>query len=171
MPYLDTPEWKEVVRGKNLIFDTDAIISILAFNGIKILDEANSLGCTFSYVSPTTLELMSTDSGAEKLRRADLLKKYSFAELPLTPTEIKNALRIQRSIPINIKGKPSPVDYYIGGALLKYVQNGNTYLLTSNVKDYPQPIYTRESFIPLINQTDFKAISVISIDTAKLVEE
>lgn len=169
MPYLDTPAWKDVVRNKNLIFDTDAIISILAFAGEVILDEAIDLGCTFAYVSPTVLELMATDSGKEQLRRADLLQKYSFAEIPLTSTEITNALRIQRSIPINIKGKPSPVDYYIGGALLKYVQNGNTYLLSSNVKDYPQPIYTRESFIPLINQTDFKAISIISLDTTKLV--
>ncbi len=88
----------------------------------------------------------------------------------MTITEIKNASRIQKSMPIGIKGKPSASDYYIGGALTRYARS-NAYLLTSNLKDFPMPIFTREAFIPLVNQTDFKAICVVGLDSSKLVEE
>lgn len=170
MTYINYPKWQEVVGGKNLIFDTDVFISLLSFRAEDLFDELKELGVTFTYINPVYLELMNTDTPQEKLKRNTLLVNYEFIELPLTHEEIKNASIIQKSMPIGLKGKPSPSDYYLGGFLARY-NNGNTYLLTSNVKDFPQPVYTRESFIPITNQTDFKAICVVGIDTSKLIAE
>lgn len=73
-------------------------------------------------------------------------------------------------MPIGIKGKPSATDFYMGGALAHYAHS-NACLLTSNIKDFPLPLFTREAFIPLINQTDFKALCVLGLDKTQLVNE
>jgi hypothetical protein len=170
MSYKDFPKWQGVVSGKNLIFDTDVIVSVIAFEAGELMDELKKLRVTFNYINPVLLELMNTENGADKLKRNKLLTDYNFLELPMTATEIAHANRIQASFPLGIKGRPSPTDYYLGGFLARY-DNGNTLLLTSNVKDFPLPIFTREAFIPLINATDFKAISIIGLDSAQLIEE
>ena len=169
MPQVDFPDWRDLLAGKHLLFDTDAIVSLIAFKAASVLDTLRSLDCSFHYINPVLLELMSTNSSSERLSRLALLARHNFTELPLTATELKNARRIQDSMPIGIKGSPSAADFYIGGAMLHY-SHGNTFLLTSNIKDFPMPLFPRESFIPLINQTDFKAISVLSIDDTKLVQ-
>jgi len=168
MPYTNFPEWQSVVQGKWLIFDTDAIISILQFDSLDLLDLLKTLDTTFTYINPVLLELMNTDSSREKLRRASALSDYGFTELPLNAQEIRNADRIQKSWPLGIKGNPSATDYYLGGVLARY-NSGIAFLLTSNVKDFPQPIFTREAFIPLVNKTDFKGICVVGIDESKLI--
>ena len=170
MPYKDFPEWRTVLKDKHLIFDPDAIISLIMFQAEDILKTLKSLGTTFHYINPVLLELMSTESSTEKLLRNTVLAEYGFEELPITPVELKNATRIQKSLPLGIKGKPSATDYYLGGILAKYAHS-NAYLLTSNVKDFPTPVFTREAFIPLVNQTDFKAICVVGLDSTKLIEE
>lgn len=166
MPYQDFPDWQEVVKDKHLIFDTDAIISLIAFEAEEVFGKLKKLGATLNFVNPVLLELMSTESSKEKLKRNSVLSYYGFNELPLTITELKNASRIQQSLPLGIKGNPSAADFYIGGALVHY---SHAYLLTSNIKDFPMPIFTRKAFIPLINKTDFKAICIVGLDSSKLV--
>lgn len=169
MSYCDYPRWQDVVKDKHLIVDSDVFISLFSFRAEDVFDELKRLGVTLAYIHPVYLELMNTDTAQEKLRRNALLSDYEFIELPLTVEEIKNAGLIQKSLPIGLKGRPSPTDYYLGVFLARY-NNGSTYLLTSNVKDFPQPIFTRETFVPITNQTDFKAIWVVGIDSTKLIQ-
>lgn len=167
MSYTEFPKWQDVVKGRHLIFDTDAIVSLLAFDAGDIFEELKKLGVTFNYTNSVLLELMATDSSKEKLARSDILNNYNFTELAMTVTEIENARRIQKSWPIGVKGKPSVADLYIGGALAHY---SHALLLTSNIKDFPMPIYVRKGFILLINQTDFKAICILEIDMNQVVD-
>lgn len=169
MPFQSFPNWQDVVRGKWLIFDTDALISIIQFDAMDLFEELRSLGITFTYINPVLLELMNTERSKDKLKRASVLSDYGFTELPVNVAEMKNANRIQKSWPIGVKGNPSSTDYYLGGVLARY-SNESAYILTSNVKDFPQPIFTRKAFIPLVNQTDFKGICIVGIDGSKLVE-
>jgi len=170
MPYIEFSDWKTVVRGKHLIFDSDAIISLMLFNAEDVLSTLKTLNVTFNYTHAVLLELMATNSLKVKLKRTTLLDKFEFTLLPMTPGELKLAGTIQNSIPLGYKGNPSVADYYLGATLARY-NVGNTFLLTSNIKDFPFPIFVREGFIPLINDTAFKAISILSINNSKLVKD
>lgn len=170
MVYVDFPDWKKVVRGKHLIFDSDAIISILSYKAENLLEMLKNLGVTFNYTHPVLLELMATGSESEKLKRTSILNKYNFTLMPMTATELEQAVVIQNSKPLGYKGNPSVADYYLGATLAR-LTGGNTFLLTSNIKDFPMPIFIREAFIPLLNTTDFKAISILSLDRSQLLDD
>lgn len=168
MPYRASSDWEKVVKEKWLIFDADALISIIAFGAEDLLDKLLKLDAKFAYIHPVLLELMNTDNAKEKLKRTSILGRCNFTQLPITAAETKHATTIQESLPINIKSKPSSTDFYLGGVLAKYTQS-NAFLLTSNTKDFPLPIFPREAFIPLFNDTDVKFISIISLDHTQLV--
>lgn len=169
MPHQTFPDWQGIVKDKWLLFDADALISLIAFDSLDLLTTLKRLGATFTYINPVLLELMNTSNPREKLLRSRLLSTYGFTQLPITNQEMANADRLQRSWPIGVKGSPSSTDYYLGGTLVRYFHGGRTYLLTSNLRDFPRPLYTRESFIPLTNQTDFKAICIIGVDESHLI--
>jgi len=170
MPYLATPDWKQVVRAKWLIFDTDAIISIIEFKAEDLFNSLKRLGCTFVYIHPVLLELMNTDTVQKRLQRGALLSEHEFTQLNITQTERNLSNRIQKSLPLGVKSKPSSTDFYLGGTLAKYGQSQNAVLLTSNTKDFPMPIFPRLSFINLQNTTEVKAISVLGVDMSKVLE-
>lgn len=168
MPYpTEVQSWKTVVPDKWLIFDSDAIISILAFGQIHIFDELKELGVSFVYIHPCLLELMNTNQSEEKLRRTKLLVDYDFLELPLTQNEVKLASRIQRSLPL--KCQPSPTDLYLGGFLARH-NGGDRLLLTANIKDFPLPIYTRKGHILLQSDTNLKTLSILCTDNSMLID-
>jgi len=167
MPYpTESQGWRSVLGDKWLILDSDAVISILSNNQLYVFDEIKEAGVNLLYIHPVLLELMNTNSATDKLRRTKLLVDYDFTELPLTATEIRLAARIQKSLPL--KCQPSPTDLYLGGTLARH-NNGNTFLLTANIRDFPMPIYSREGHV--IIQTDFnlKTLTILSIDHSMLI--
>src|SRR5258708_14915022 len=167
MPYLATPDWKEVVRAKWLIFDADAIISIIEFKAQDLFTSLKKLGCTFVYIHPVLLELMNTDTAQKRLQRGALLNEHEFTQLNITQTERDLSDRIQKSLPLGVKSKPSATDFYLAGTLTKYGQSQNAILLTSNTKDFPMPIFPRLGFVNLQNTTDVKAVSILGVDMSK----
>lgn len=170
MPYIKTPDWDVVVKNKWLIFDADAVISIIEFKAENIFSLLKKLGSKFVYIHPVLLELMNTDRSTKKLQRSTLLAENEFLELPLRDEEMSLANRIQKSLPLGVKSKPSPTDFYLGATLAKYSKNERAFLLTSNVKDFPAPIFNRRAFLSLQNSTDVKTISILSIDMSKLLD-
>lgn len=168
MPFLETPDWKGVVRNKHILFDADPVISVLEFNATNLLDELKNLGCTFIFIHPVLLELMNTDTPRKRLERSALLAKYEFVQIPITQAEIRLADRIQKSLPL--KTKPSSTDYYLGGVLARYTDSSSALLLTSNAKDFPLPVYPRKAFINLQNDTDVKAVSILAVDMRKVLQ-
>ena len=158
--------WKALVPDKWVIFDADAIISILAFEQQFILDELKELGAKFVHNNPVMLELMNTDNPKEKLRRSKVIVDYDFVELPLHNEEIALASKIQESLPL--KCQPSPTDLYLGGSLAKHRRN--SLLLTANIKDFPAPLYIRKGHILLQNDHRLKVLSLLSTDNTKLVD-
>lgn len=120
MPVLELPGWRGVVKSKCLIFDADALISIIEFKATKILENLKDLGVTFAYINPVMLELMNADKETKRLDRVSLLRQYDFVQLPMREQEIQMAQSIQSMLPIGIKGRPSPTDYYLGGVLARY---------------------------------------------------
>lgn len=115
MPYYDTPDWKEVVKDKWLIFDADAIISFIEFNAFTLFKILKYLNCKFVYIHPVLLELMNTDTSQKRLQRAALLIEQEFTQFPINSNETSLSDRIQKSLPLKIKSKPSATDFYLAG--------------------------------------------------------
>lgn len=170
MPYQETPDWQEVVRGKWLIFDADAIISLIEFKATDLFAILTELDCKFVYIHPVFLELMNTDTPQKKLQRSVLLAENGFTQTPITRNEMDLSDRIQKSLPLRIKSKPSATDFYLAGSLAKYAASQNAVLLTSNTKDFPMPIFPRLGFINLQNDTDVKAVSILGVDMTQVLE-
>lgn len=167
MPYdTEAISWKNIVSEKWVIFDADAIISILSFGQEYIFDELKALGVSFVYIHPVLLELMNTNSATEKLRRSKLLIDYDFVELPITINEVKLSNQIQKSMPL--KSTPSPTDLYLGGTVARH-NDEDRFLLTANIKDFPLPIYTRKGYVLLQNETSVKLLSLLCVDKKRLI--
>lgn len=93
--------WKEILKGKWVIFDADAVISITSFSQIDILNEMQKVVSGFAIIHPIQLELMNTNSPKMRLERSKLLVDFDFIELPFGTKELEGAGRIQRSMPIS----------------------------------------------------------------------
>lgn len=169
MPAIDTTDWRRVVQNKHLIFDTDAIITLLAFQAEDIFNRLKDLNVTFNYIHPVVLELMATGSQAEKSKRTSVLLDYDFTMLPIAAKEQSLAVQIQSARPLNYKGNPSVADYYLAAALAKYAHT-DSLLLTSNVKDFPLPLFPRKAVIPLTNMSDLKTVAILGFDQSKLTD-
>lgn len=163
----EVTSWKAIVPNKQIIFDADAIISILSFGQEYIFDDLKNLGANFAYSHPVLLELMNTNSPSEKLRRSKLLNDHGFLELPLGQTERNLASQIQKSLPL--KSTPSPTDLYLGSIVAAGHNNEDRFLLTANLKDFPLPIYTRKGCMLLQNETNVKVLSFLCVDKSQLV--
>ena len=59
MPYQNFPEWQSVVKGKHLIFDTDAIISLIAFGAEEVFKKLQTLGATICIVGLDSSKLIA----------------------------------------------------------------------------------------------------------------
>jgi len=160
-------DWKSFINGQWIIFDSDAVISILEFGQENIFDELHEKLAGFVYINPVLLELMNTNDPKRKLQRSKVLVDYDFIELSLTDTEIRLAAQIQKSLPLSCQ--PSPTDLYLGGTLARHHEE-NRLLMTANIKDFPLPIYTRKGHILLQNEKSIKTLSLLCLDKSKLVE-
>lgn len=158
--------WKSIVKDKWLLVDSDAIISIIAFNQEYIFDELKALNVSLLYIHPVLLELMNTNSPATKLQRSKLLVDYDFTELSIKDTEMKSSAQIQRSLPLTCQ--PSPTDLYLGSIIAKHNEKDRL-LLTANIRDFPLPLYTREGHIILQSDTNIKTLTILCLDASKLV--
>ncbi|HEY5442023.1 MAG TPA: hypothetical protein VIJ68_00620 [Candidatus Saccharimonadales bacterium] len=159
-----------MVRDKWLIFDADAIITIIEFRAQDLFVALKELNCNFTYIHPVLLELMNTDTAQKRLQRGTLLSEHEFTQLTITQAERDLSDRIQKSLPLGVKSKPSATDFYLAGTLAKYGQSQNAVLLTSNTKDFPLPIFPRLGFINLQNTTDVKAVSILGVDMSKVLD-
>jgi len=162
-PYIvENPAWKTIVKDKHLLFDTDAVISILSFDAVALLNDLKKQGCTFTYIHPVYLELMRTNSPKEKLQRTRLLNDYGFSMLPLTVNEVDKAKQVQDSMPVNVA--PSPTDLYLAGTLARFSSHEGMLLLTSNLSDFPHPLFTRKIYLQLQNTRNVKVVSFLKFE-------
>lgn len=159
--------WKDVASNKWILFDTDAIISILAFNSTVILENMKSKKVKFLYIHPVYLELMNTNRATEKLTRSKLLLDYYFVNVSLNSKHFDLADVIQKSMPL--KSTPSPADLYLGSVIAKFESN-NALLLTANIKDFPMPLFKRLGHVLLQNDTNIKLSTLLSVDKKYLID-
>lgn len=162
------PDWADIVSGKFLLFDSDAIISLIEYEAKDLFLELEKLGVEFCIIHPVYVELLKTDNPAKRVERQQLLDQYKFTVLPLTKGEMDKARDIQEYLLLSKSYTASPTDLYLGGRLATFTKQASIYLLTSNLSDFPSTLYKRETGIVLQNNKSTKIISILSINREEL---
>lgn len=156
--------WKSVVEGKWVIFDTDAIASIMVFDRLDLMDELKGVASGFAVIHPVQLELFRTNSSKERIARMKLLNDYDFVEIPLNSRELRAAMDIQKSLPVT--SQPSAVDLYLGATLINH--HNDRLVLTANIKDFPMPMYPRVGHMLLQDDRKTKLFTFLSLDREQI---
>lgn len=163
-PYLDNlPNWKDILPYKHLLFDTDAIISIIEFKAESLCKELKKQNVEFCIIHPVYIEIIRTENTAKRIERQEFINTQHFTTLPLTKAEMEKGIEILTYLLANKTYTASPTDLYLGGRLATY-SGKNIFLLTSNLRDFPHPLYTRETGIILQSQNGMKILSVLSLN-------
>ena len=166
-PFLtELPKWKDVVRRKHILFDTDAIVSILSFKAEDVFVDLKNVEVVNCFIHPVYVELFSTKRSIERASRLLILNNYKFRYLPLTKREFDNARRIQLWL-TSRERFPAPTDLYLGGTLASFKPK-SIFLLTGNISDFQHPLFKREAGIVLQSNKQSRILSFLSIDHSEL---
>lgn len=167
-PYLDNLEpWDKVVKNKHILFDTDAIISILEYNAISLCDKFKGLDVIFCLIHPVYVELLKTENAGKRIDRQTFLNDYKFIYLPLTIKEMDKAKDIQQYLLTSKSFTASPTDVYLGGRL-GTLSSGSIYLFTANLTDFPHPLFIRKAGIVLQSNKSCKILHLLQLDNKEL---
>lgn len=167
-PYLKkVSDWKTLIKDKHILFDTDAIVSIMKFEAEDILDDFKSQKAVCCYIDPVYIELMNTNSVQLRIKRQELLHTHSFNALPIRLINFDAVQDIQGWLStFNIF--PAPTDLYLAGILDHFVNSGSVILLTSNLSDFPYPLFKRKGYITLQANKNSKILSLLNFDKSLL---
>ena len=157
-------DWKKIVRGKWILLDTNAIINIIKYGADSFLETIKDLEVTLFTLQPIILELNRTNDRTDRMKRNNFLDNVE--KLGLDQTLIKESEGIQKSMWLD-DYYPEPEDLYLASAIKKY-SNGKTFLATSNLDDFREPLFERKGYILLKNE---KSVCVISLLTFKEKEK
>ena len=164
--YLDSPTGcKTILANKHVLFDANVLISLMDAYSTDFLDFLQSINVTFTTIHPVLVELQRSNSSVKRAQRQSMISKYGFTILPLTKPELDNSRKVQ----VWLSGKecfPEPTDLYLAGTLSRYQKN--VYLATSNLSDFPYPLFTRECFTIVQNNKHANLISFLKIDNSQL---
>lgn len=166
-PFLsELPQWQGLIKGRHVIFDTNAIVAILKYKAEDILEQFSMLEITPCIIHPVFIELINTNNVIERTSRQAMLDKYNFFKLPLLEGDLKNASRIQIWLAAN-DCYPGPTDIYLGAKLASFAHD-NIVLLSGNISDFPFPLFTRSAVVLLQNNKHTQALHFLSIDHDEL---
>jgi len=151
-------DWKKIVKGKWILLDANAIINIIKYGSDSFLDIIKDLGVTLFTLQPIILELNRTNDRAERMKRNIFLDNVE--KLSLDKILIEESEGIQKTMWLD-DYYPEPEDLYLASAIKKY-SNGKTFLATSNLDDFREPLFDKKGYILLKNE---KSVCVISLLT------
>ena len=167
-PFLNNlPAWESSVKNKHILFDADAVISILEYGAVELCEVFTKLNVTFCIIHPVYVELLKTDNPNKRLDRQDFLNQFKFQFLPLTAKEMDKAKDIQAYLLFSKSYTASPTDLYLGGRL-STLDSKNIYLFTSNLSDFPMPLYKRDAGIILQSAKSSKILHLLSMNHEEL---
>ncbi len=155
-PYLySLPDIESLLKTSYVIVDSSAIIDAVKSNAQELFGEMRNFGAELCYIDEVLLEIYRTNNSTERTKIQTCLAQYSFQPIPhIERNARKAALDLQKEL-YKYRCFPSPTDIVLG-ACLNVVNLGlKTFILTSNISDFPFPIFSRSGYI--IVQTDNSA--------------
>lgn len=165
--YIDGNSWKDLIKSKKVIFDSDALITILdkqANDLIKIFEELKVLKCI---IEPVKIELNATNNKLMQVERQDFILKNRFSSLPF-PQKQAEFFKFINSVQLFLSDKKhsiSVVDLFLIGYLHTY---SDSVLLTGNIQDFKFSIFKRIGIIVVQNNDGAKVLYLLTLNKAQL---
>lgn len=167
MPYTNNlPDLEGAVKGKHILLDSDAIISCLDYKARDLFSDLVTYDASLVIIQPVLIELLNTNRNNERLERLQLIEDYKMKDKITLRQATQHANRIQEYLQ-KVRRYPSPTDIYLGATLASFNHNG-ILLCTSNISDFPQPLFKRRSGVVLENETSSKNVWFLSLEHSEL---
>lgn len=153
--------WKDVLKDKWLILDTNAIINFIKYGSdSNFIKKTKKLNITLLTLQPVILELYRTNNPADRIKRNKFLNHIEVlditADLKTKSEYIQKKMWLENYF-------PEPTDLYLASAINKF-SNGKTFLGTSNLDDFREPLFQRNGFITLSDNKSICTISLLSFN-------
>lgn len=160
------PDSLALLKNKHVLFDSNVLINLLDDFDTGILDELKIINVVFCIIHPVFVELLNTNNPAKRTERQLVLSKYKFITLPLIKADFDYARNIQDWLSAK-SCFPEPTDLYLGGVVSQYAPN--LFLATSNLRDFPHPLFNRDSHAIIQNKNQAQIINFIRINKSLLI--
>lgn len=163
----------ETENSKNILLDTDAVVSIMAYESSEhstIMSYLLRKNMTLHVIHPVIIELLKSENVVERVKRQTFLNKYRIETLPIIKEQFNLSLDIFTWLAENKYYKASVTDLYLAGTLMKYNKSG-LYLLTANISDFPLPLFSREACILLQNNNSSNLLYFLKIAGKELIRQ
>lgn len=170
VPYLESlSEWKDIVKNKHVLFDSDAIISLIEYEALSVFEVFKSLDVTNCYIHPVYTEILRTDKLSKRNFRQAIITNNDFAMLPLTINDFNKASQVQKWLS-NTNCFPSPTDLYLSGKMAEF-HHDRILLLSGNLRDFPFPLFNRVGGIVLQNNKQSRILSFLCVNHDELEKQ
>lgn len=136
-----TPTLRLLLSRAYLLIDTCTLIDANNVSLVRdFLEECVAESCTLLSIDPVFLELSKgADTLQHRREKKALYDTFAQETLPMTAEIFENAQKL--SVVYQKQGKDlSITDFLLGATLMKY-QTSSTFLMTSNVSDFPTDIF------------------------------
>lgn len=161
------PDSLKILEYKYLLFDSNVLINLLDDFNTEILDILQEHNVTFSIIHPVYVELLNTNNATKRAERQQALSTYKFNILPLNKLEFDYARETQVWLSLK-QCFPEPTDLYLAGTIARY--SPNLFLVTSNLKHFPYPLFNRKCYAIIQNVNQAQIINFIKINKKILSE-
>ena len=95
-PYIKKPaDWMAVIKDRHILFDADAIITILSQKAEAIFDDFKDLNVKNCIIHPVYVELQRIDKESEIFKRLKLISDHDFSFLPILKEELEHTNAVQ----------------------------------------------------------------------------
>lgn len=157
----DLHSWRNVLKNKWLILDTNAIINLIRYDSNNdFIKKSKTFNITLLTLQPVVLELYRTNSPSDRIKRNKFLNHIQVLDITI---DLKNkSEEIQKKMWLE-NYFPEPTDLYLASAIHKF-SNGKTLLGTSNLDDFREPLFKRNGFITLSDNRSTCTISLLSFN-------
>ena len=152
---------------KHLVFDNDALVSINDYNSESLLQEFVDAKSQLCYIDPVFIELSNTNNAKLRIQRQNILSRFKFSQLPISLVTSQRLRTLHSWLTMN-SVFPSPTDIYLAGILDHFSLNQSVILVTSNIKDFPEPLFIKVGFIILHGEKSCKVLTLLKINPSVL---
>ncbi len=148
-------------KDKWLLWDTCALIRIVDCDANNLMNHLNQVVTENVTIKPVILELGATKDQKMALKRMGYVEKY-MGTILRTNLDIAGdkTSEIQAQLPRN--SQPGAVDLMLASTLAKHGTNDKMLLVTENIQDFPEPLFTKKGFLMVSNDTKSYGLTLLS---------
>lgn len=167
MAFFFSEDLESLLKDKWLLWDTCALIRTTDCDADKLFRQLAKLWVENVTIKPVLLELGATNDQKLALKRADYADRHISVVLKTNIDGPRDSTTVvQEALPKS--SQPGAVDLMLASTLVQYGGGKKMLLVTENIKDFPEPLFTKEGFMMVSNETKSFGLTLLTIDSSKL---